>query len=207
VKLPKKHQYLLIFVRAPSYYRTGTRTAFATAQPDWQTTPPTHTQVNDSTVQKGYTCAAFHPDGLILGTGTAENLVRIWDVKSQENVAKFEGHKGPITSMSFSENGYHLATSAIDGVKLWDLRKPKNFKNLAPYPSGVLTTVVQFDHSGMYLGVGGADARVYGVKNDWEVVKTFEDVHKEVTTLMFGKDAEKLYVCSMDRNLREFGFK
>lgn len=164
-------------------------------------------QVSDSTVQKGYTCAAFHPDGLILGTGTAENLVRIWDVKSQENVAKFEGHKGPITSMSFSENGYHLATSAIDGVKLWDLRKPKNFKNLAPYPSGVLTTVVQFDHSGMYLGVGGADARVYGVKNDWEVVKTFEDVHKEVTTLMFGKDAEKLYVCSMDRNLREFGFK
>lgn len=33
-----------------------------------------------------------------------------------------------ITSLSFSENGYHLATAAADGVKMWDLRKLKNFK-------------------------------------------------------------------------------
>lgn len=33
-----------------------------------------------------------------------------------------------VTSLSFSENGYHLATAAADGVKLWDLRKLKNFK-------------------------------------------------------------------------------
>ncbi len=36
-----------------------------------------------------------------------------------QNVAKFEGHKGPVTGLSFSENGYFLATAASDGVKLW----------------------------------------------------------------------------------------
>ena len=36
-----------------------------------------------------------------------------------QNVAKFEGHKGPVTGLSFSENGYFLATAAADGVKLW----------------------------------------------------------------------------------------
>jgi len=46
-------------------------------------------------------------------------------------VATFEGHVGNISAISFSENGYYLATAADDAsVKLWDLRKLKNFKNI-----------------------------------------------------------------------------
>lgn len=40
-------------------------------------------QVTDASENVDYTAAAFHPDGLILGTGTAQSIVKIWDVKSQ----------------------------------------------------------------------------------------------------------------------------
>lgn len=80
-------------------------------------------------------------------------------MKSQANVAKFEGRTGPVTAISFSENGYFLATAAQDGVKLWDLRKLKNFRSLTPYNNKTATNTVDFDYSGSYLAVGGSDIR------------------------------------------------
>lgn len=168
------------------------------------------TQVGDTSDGDGYTSAAFHPDGLILGTGTSQANVRIWDVKSQSNVAKFEGHSGPVSAISFSENGYFLATAADDGVKLWDLRKLRNFRTFAPYDSNTSTNSVDFDHSGSYLAIAGSDIRVYqvaNVKSEWNCVKTFPDLSGtgKATSVKFGPNAQYLTVGSMDRNLRIFG--
>ncbi|XP_020599471.1 pre-mRNA-processing factor 19-like [Phalaenopsis equestris] len=167
------------------------------------------TQVGEPSGQEGYTSAAFHPDGLILGTGTSDALVRIWDVKSQSNVAKFDGHMGSVTAISFSENGYFLATAALDGVKLWDLRKLKNFRSFAPYDANTPTNAVEFDYSGNYLAIAGSDVRVYQVANvklEWNLIKSFPDLSGtgKVTCVKFGADAKYLAVGSMDRNLRIF---
>lgn len=63
-----------------------------------------------------------------MATGTEANLIRIWDLRNQKNVATFQGHKGEVTDVVFSENGYFLATSAKDNfIKLWDLRGPRVF--------------------------------------------------------------------------------
>ncbi|XP_024378031.1 pre-mRNA-processing factor 19 [Physcomitrium patens] len=201
-------------VRAVTVHATQNYFVTASADKTWNfydlSTGLCLAQVNDPSVQDGYTSASFHPDGLILGTGTTESLVRIWDVKSQANVAKFEGHTGPVTDISFSENGYFLATAAQDGVKLWDLRKLKNFRSFAPYDSNTLTNTVEFDYSGSYLAVGGSDIRLYqvaSVKQEWNTIKVFPDLSGtgKVTSVRFGPDASYLAVGSSDRNLRIFG--
>eukprot|EP00249_Psilotum_nudum_P019826 c27436_g1_i2 orf=1243-2601(-) len=167
-------------------------------------------QVSERTVEDGYTSAAFHPDGLILGTGTAESLVRIWDVKSQANVAKFEGHVGAVTDISFSENGYYLATAAHDGVKLWDLRKLKNFRSFTPYDSNTPTNTVEFDYSGNYLALAGSDIRliqVASVKQEWNTIKVLPDLSgtSHITCVRFGPDAKYLAFATKDRHLRICG--
>ena len=148
----------------------------------------------------GYAAGGFHPDGLILATAGADSTVKVWDVKTQKSVAKMEGHVGAVTSLSFSENGYYMATAAGDGVKLWDLRKLKNFKSLdAADAQGVA-----FDHSGHYLAVvGGSEARVYNVKSEWETVKVWE-TPKPAHAVAFAPDAKAVYVGCADHNLRVY---
>jgi len=157
--------------------------------------------LSDPNINQGLTCAQFHPDGLIFGTGTSDSVIKIWDLKEGANVAKFPGHSGPITDISFSENGYYLATSADDSVvKLWDLRKLKNFKTITLEDRFEVKTL-SFDQSGTYLAVGGSEIQIYLVKQ-WELLKSFAE-HSDVTTgVKFGKHASFIASVGLDRHLK-----
>uniref|UniRef100_A0A674BU51 Pre-mRNA-processing factor 19 n=1 Tax=Salmo trutta TaxID=8032 RepID=A0A674BU51_SALTR len=159
------------------------------------------TKVTDEAAGVALTCAQFHPDGLIFGTGTSDSQIKIWDLKERTNVANFPGHSGPVTSIAFSENGYYLATGAQDSsVKLWDLRKLKNFKTIALDNNYEVKSLV-FDQSGTYLAVGGSDIRVYICKQ-WSEVLNFSDHSGLVTGVAFGDNAQFLSSAGMDRSLK-----
>lgn len=150
-----------------------------------------------------FNSAALHPDGLIYCTGTEDACLKIWEARNQQSVASLSGHSGAIQSLSFSENGYYLASASNDGVKIWDLRKLKSIQSLAPFGDAQGATSVSFDTSGLFLGVGGPSAAIYGVKQDWSIVKTFEGMPKKgVHAVAWGKDARRFVVGAADHNLR-----
>jgi len=149
------------------------------------------------------TCIMLHPDGLILATGTEDNLIRIWDLKSQKNVATFRGHKDVINSVRFSENGYYLATSSRDNfIKLWDLRGPKNSHSIR-LESEVVS--LDYDHSGKYLAAAtGSEIRIFSGKN-LDHFTTLDGHTEAVTGVKFANDAQFLASTSMDRTLKIWG--
>ncbi|CAG8628399.1 1194_t:CDS:2 [Funneliformis caledonium] len=167
-------------------------------------TAQTLSKIEPNEVTNGYSTVEIHPDGLILGTGTNDSIVRIWDIKVQKNVTSFTGHTGRITSISFSENGYYLATASEDNaVKLWDLRKLLNFHTIQ-LDEGAKINKVCWDYSGQYLAVGGTDVRIYQAKS-WNQLANFTDNTAEVTDMKFGELAKILYVGGLDRTLRFYG--
>lgn len=38
-------------------------------------------------MEGGYTSAEFHPDGLILGAGTEDSTIRVWEMRQQKVTA------------------------------------------------------------------------------------------------------------------------
>ncbi|KAL1934436.1 hypothetical protein VTP01DRAFT_6618 [Rhizomucor pusillus] len=159
--------------------------------------------VVDQETDSGYTAIEFHPDGMILGAGTGDSVVRIWDVKSQSVAASFGGHTGKISALAFSENGYILATASEDNlVKLWDLRKLSNTKTFI-LDEGYKVNSLAFDFYAQYLAVGGTDARVFKAKDGSELAK-FTDNTAEITGLKWAPLAENLLAAGLDRTVRYY---
>jgi pre-mRNA-processing factor 19 len=153
----------------------------------------------------GLSAIAFHPDGLILGTGTTDSMVRIWDVKLQDNVASFEGHSGKIVDITFSENGFYLATAAEDSIKLWDLRKLTNFFTI---PVEGQVSGITFDYSGQYLAVTtGNQVSIYSSGKSFNIVQTYADHTAQVTDVKFGVNAQSFASVSMDRSVKVYKHK
>ena len=155
----------------------------------------------------GFTCGGFHPDGTLWAGGGGDAKVRVFDVRSQQAAATLGSAEAPaeaIHALSFSENGYYLASSAASVVQLWDLRKLKSFRALE-HDAGPLG--VAFDPSGAYLGaVGGGVVRVYGAKQQWgELFRSDQLGKKGGLCVKFGPLASFVAVGGGDHNLRLFG--
>jgi len=165
----------------------------------------------DASASSGLLCGQFHPDGLILATGTRDSVLKIWDVRQQNNVANCADHSGAVSGISFSENGYLLASASHDGtVMVWDLRKLKCIKTLTVGDGKQPVNALAFDLSGSYLAVGADELSVLSVKasKDWSDVALPDPVRtahsKPVSAVAWGPLAAFLTSASADRTVKVY---
>lgn len=154
-----------------------------------------------------YESFAFHPDGQIAATGTAEGAVRIWDIKASQNIHTLQTNLGgKVSSLHFSENGYFLAVGSDQSktVEVYDLRKLSLHGTITVddgNKGGV--SAVRFDPSLQFLAVATDSVHVYANKS-WNHLSTMKGT-KHITDLQWDRRSGEIVVSSSDRTVRTFG--
>ena len=145
-----------------------------------------------------YLSGAVHPDAVMLGGGTDNGALKVWDVRQMSVAVNLTDHspKG-VTAVDFSNNGYYVCTGdAVGDFRCWDLRKLKCLHTESLASSAI--TSVSFDNYGLYAAVGaGSEVQTWQVK-EWKKMSSFSAHSKEVTGVSWGNHAQYLASCGLD---------
>ncbi len=136
--------------------------------------------------------------------GNAGNTrFELFDISTQRNlIATLEGHRGRVTSVSFSPDGTTLASGARDpSIKLWDVATRTNIATRTRFTRGVYS--VSFSPNGGILASGSGDM----VTHLWDVatramITTLQGHTDDVTSVSFSPDGAILASGSEDRTIK-----
>jgi WD40 repeat protein/DNA-binding SARP family transcriptional activator len=126
---------------------------------------------------------AFSPDGAWIATAPSFGPVRIWDVRSGDEVARLVGHTGAVNDVEFAPDGGLLATGSVDGtVRLWDAKAGVERLVLRGH-EGVVWDVA-FSRDGSKLASASPDGkvRVWALELDDLVAIAKRNVTRGLTT-------------------------
>jgi pre-mRNA-processing factor 19 len=180
----------------------------------------------DATVS--YTSLAVHPDGILVAVGTSNGTIEVRSLNSGGDIAATldvgasnEGATvGAVTALSFSENGYWLASAVAElpaSAQLWDLRKLTQIALIAlPTAESVAGSVVHalaFDYSGQFLAATTASGVIDVVgyikaSKSWTPESLFAatDLAKPAAySVAWGTGAVSLYAVSAKGAVQRYG--
>ena len=146
---------------------------------------------------------AFSSDGARLASGSDDGTVKLWDVKTHENITTLDAHESGISSVAFSPDGTLLASGSFDDItaKLWDVATHENIATLDAHESGISS--VAFSPDGTLLATGSYDdtVKLWDVETH-ENIATLDAHESEISSVAFSPDGTLLASGSYDDTVK-----
>ena len=146
---------------------------------------------------------AFSPDSGVLASGSDDNILRLWDTHSGQELTQLRGHSGSIRSVAFSPDKKMLASSSDDStIRLWNTESGQESKQLMKHSETVWAVAFHPDPHKKMLASGSSDntIRVWNIESGQEIDK-FRIYSPLTKSLAFSPDGRILAAASSDHNV------
>ena len=141
---------------------------------------------------------------VISGSGffNKDNLIRLWDIKTEKCLKTFAGHTGIVTSVRFSrDDKYIISGSYDDTVQLWDVEKEESILKLTGHTSHITSVCFSNDDCFALSGSNDTTLRLWDLSNK-ECCRIFEGHAGYVNSVDLSRDGRLAISGSNDKTVR-----
>ncbi len=133
---------------------------------------------------------AFSPDGALFASCGEDKTVRLWDMKTNDPLRTFTGHKDHVFSVAFSPDGKTVASSSKESVRLWNTQGEEHLRSVITH---IAILDVAFSPDGKTLASGNEDGpvRLWDTKTG-KPITTLIGHKGEVSNVAFSPDGKIL---------------
>ncbi|MBS9385956.1 MAG: TonB family protein [Dolichospermum sp. BR01] len=150
---------------------------------------------------------AYSPDGQTLASGSYDNTIKLWDVKTGNLLQTLTGHSDYVNSVAYSPDGQTLASGSFDDtIKLWDVKTGNLLQTLTGDSSSVNS--VAYSPDGQTLASGSHDnsIKLWNVKTG-NLLQTLSGHSDCVWSVAYSPDGQTLASGSHDKTIKLWDVK
>ena len=151
-------------------------------------------------------CAISY-DGKFIVSGSYDNTLKLWDVKTKKEIKSFKGHKDRVTSCAISYDGKFIVSGSNDKtLKLWDTKTGKEIKSFRGHKGWVSSCVISYDGKFIVSGSDDSTLKLWDTKTGKEI-KSFKGHKYAVTSCVLSYDGKFIVSGSKDDTLKLWDIK
>jgi len=139
-----------------------------------------------------------------MARGTINGTVRVWMVQKGKELLSMAAHAGPVTSLTWSPDGYRMASASEDGkVNVYGTRVGELLLSVTPpsHPSKLWGVAWSPRANSLATGSDDQTARVWNVETGGELL-TLRGHSGAVRSLAWSPDGKRLTTGSDDKTAK-----
>lgn len=144
----------------------------------------------------------FTPDGKKLVSCSTDEMIKVWDLKTNENIVTMKGHTDIIMGCAISPDGEKIVSASEDyTLKIWNLKTGIEIATLKGHTRGIFKCAFFADGNRIVSGSRDTTIKIWDLASGKNIT-TLKGHTKSVNSCRITPDEKKIVSCSEDGTIK-----